>query len=206
MDDWFRTKSEYEVPTTEDGKLDFESPICVDIDLLNKDLQNLLNGNTVELPKYDFVNQKMYYNQDFLRIDNTTIIVIEGLHALNPFIKISRDNVFRVYVCPNNVCYDGISFTNEEIRLYRRISRDKLHRGRTIEETIEMWSSVSRGEKLYLKPSVKDIDFNVDSFMGYELYLHKGVLENFDKLKQIKNIVITTNDIPDGSLMEEFYK
>lgn len=205
MDDWFRTKSEYEVPVTEDGKLDFESPICVDIDLLNEDLTALLNGYKVELPKYDFVNQKMYYDGEILQIDNQTIIVIEGLHALNSFITIDRSKSYRVFVRPDNVVYDGISFTHEDIRLYRRISRDRLHRGRTIDETLNMLSSVSRGETLYLNPTVKDIDFQVDSFISYELYLHKTILGDFKKLKDIHNIEIMIKDIPEGSLLEEFY-
>ena len=205
MDDWFRTKSEYEVPKTEDGKLDFESPICVDIDLLNEDLTALLNGYTVELPKYDFVNQKMYYDGTFLQIDENTIIVIEGLHALNSFITIDRSKCYRIFVKPEDIVYDGVTFTHEDIRLYRRISRDKLHRGRTIEDTLNMLSSVSRGEKLYLLPTVKDIDFRVDTFISYELYLHKNVLGDFQKLKGIHNIEISVKDMPKGSLLEEFY-
>ena len=205
MDDWFKTKSEYEVPQTEDGKPDFESPICVDIDLLNENLTALLNGYRVELPKYDFVGQKMYYDGTSMQIDENTIIVIEGLHALNSFITVDRSKCYRIFVKPNDILYDGVTFTNEDIRLYRRISRDKLHRGRSIEDTLNMLSSVSRGEKLYLNPTVRDIDFQVDTFISYELYLHKTILGDFQKLKDIHNIDISIKDIPHGSLLEEFY-
>jgi hypothetical protein len=68
-----------------------------------------------------------------------------------------------------------------------------------------MLSSVSRGEKLYLNPTVRDIDFQVDTFISYELYLHKTILGDFQKLKDIHNIDISIKDIPHGSLLEEFY-
>ena len=205
MDNWFRTKADYDIPKTEDGKLDFESPICVDIDLLNQNLTDLISGLEVELPQYDFVNQKMYFDGSTLQIDKNTIIVLEGLHALNPFITINRDNVFRIFIKPNDVEINNTVFTHRDIRLYRRISRDKLHRGRTVEETMEMLSSVSRGEVLYLEPYVYDIDFMVDTFIGYELYLHKSVLGEFEKLKVVDSIDITINDIPTTSLLCEFY-
>ncbi len=206
MDNWFKTKSDYVVPKTEDGKDDFESPFCVDIDILNKDLRDLLAGKEVELPKYDFVNQKMYYDGDFVTIDANTVIVVEGLHALNSFIDIDRTNSYRIFVKPLSSELEGVFFTDEDIRLYRRINRDKLHRGRTIEDTLHMLSSVSRGEQLYLNPTIKDIDFNVDSFMPYELYLHKTYLGDFQKLSSLTDIKIGIEDIPSKSLLEEFYK
>lgn len=206
MDDWFKTKADYDVPRTEDGKLDFESPICVNIELLNKNLGDLLEGKEVELPKYDFVTQKMYFDGDILKIDANTIIVIEGLHALNPFIEIDRNHVFRVFVKPSDVEINNILFDDEDTRLYRRISRDKLHRGRSLDETLEMLSSVTRGERLYLYPHVVDLDYQINSFIDYELYLHKSVLGAFEKLKNLDSLDITINDIPDNSLLWEFYK
>lgn len=205
MDDWFKTKSEYVVPVTEDGQLDFESPFCVDIDLLNQNLSDLLNGLEVELPKYDFVNQIMYFDGYSLKIDKNTIIVLEGLHALNSFIDIDRKNVFRVFVKPEDVKVNNTLFTHEDIRLYRRISRDSIHRGRTLLETLEMLSSVTRGEKLYLNPCVIDIDYYINSYIDYELYLHKSVLGDFEKLENLDKMNITVSDIPDNSLLWEFY-
>ena len=205
MDDWFKTKADYEVPKTEDGKLDFESPICVDIDLLNQNLRDLLNGVEINLPKYDFLGQRMFFDGTKLKLDNNTIVVIEGLHALNPFIDIDRKNVFRVFVKPEDIQLGNITFTHKDLRLYRRISRDKLHRGRTIEDTLEMLSSVSRGETLYLEPYIYDIDSRVNSYIGYELYLHKSVLGNFSKLEYVKSIDISVKDIPKTSLLCEFY-
>lgn len=205
MDDWFKTKADYEVPRTEDGKLDFESPVCLDIDLLNQNLNDLLSLKLIKLPKYNFVTQVMYFDGSTLQIDNDTIIVIEGLHALNPFINIDRKNVFRVFVKPNDVLINNLLFTDEDIRLYRRISRDRLHRGRTLDETLDMLSSVTRGERLYLYPTVVDLDYQVNSFIDYELHLHKSVLGDFDNLSSFKALNITVKDIPSTSLLWEFY-
>ena len=205
MDDWFRTKSEYQIPITEDGKPDFESPICLDIPLLNSDLNKLLNGEVIDLPTYDFVKQEMFYSGVELVADERTIVIVEGLHAFNPKINLDRTKVFKVFVRPENQWVNNIEFTHEDIRLYRRISRDKLYRGRSMEETLYMLSSVSRGEKLYLNPYIQDIDVFVNTFIDYELYLHKSVLGDFEKLQSVNNIDITIKDIPQTSLLTEFY-
>ena len=205
MDDWFRTKSEYQIPVTEDGKPDFESPICLNIELLNSDLNKLLKGEVIDLPTYDFVNQKMYYSGVELVADSNTITIVEGLHAFNPMIELDRDKIFKVFVRPENQLYNGVEFTHEDIRLYRRISRDKLYRGRSIDETLYMLSSVTRGEKLYLNPHIKDVDVKVNTFIDYELFLHKSVLGNFEKLKSVEDVDITVKDIPEKSLLTEFY-
>lgn len=206
MDNWFRTKSEFNIPLTEDGGYDYESPLCLNIELLNEHLIQFLNGEKVRLPFYDFVNQKMIYGDKYLQIDSDTIIVLEGLHALNDFVKIDRNLVYRLLVCPQNVEYKDISITQKEIRLYRRITRDSLHRGRTINETIDMFKTVSRGEQLYLEPCIKDIDFYLNSFLEYELFLHKSVLGDFQKLEKVEDKIISVENIPEASLMEEFYK
>ena len=205
MDDWFRTKSEYQIPMTEDGKPDFESPVCLNIELLNNDLNKLLNGEVIDLPTYDFVKQEMFYSGVELVADDRTIVIVEGLHAFNPQINLNRDKVFKVFVRPENLWVNNIEFTHEDIRLYRRISRDKLYRGRTLEETLYMLSSVSRGEKLYLNPYIKDVDVFVNTFIDYELYLHKSVLGDFEKLQGVESIDITVKDIPQTSLLTEFY-
>ena len=206
MDNWFRTKSEFKIPLTEDGGYDYESPLCVNIDLLNQHLTDLLNGEKIRLPIYDFVNQKMIFGDKYIQISSDAIIVLEGLHALNEFVKLDRSVVYRLLVCPQNVEYKNISITQKEIRLYRRITRDSLHRGRTIDETVDMFKTVSRGEKLYLEPCIKDIDYYLNSFLEYEIFLHKSVLGDFQKLKDVENKGISVENIPSASLMEEFYK
>jgi uridine kinase len=206
MDNWFRTKSEFDIPLTEDGGFDYESPLCVNIELLNEHLTNLLKGEKIRLPFYDFVNQKMIFGDKYLQISSNAVIVLEGLHALNDFVKLDRNVVYRLLVCPQNIEYKDICITQKEIRLYRRITRDSLHRGRTIDETVDMFKTVSRGEVLYLEPCIKDIDYYLNSFLEYELFLHKSVLGDFQKLKDIEDKNVSVQDIPNASLMEEFYK
>ena len=206
MDNWFRTKSEFKVPFTEDGKPDYESPLCVNIELLNQNINDLFNNKEISLPIYDFINQKMIVTSETLKISNKTVIVLEGLHALNDFLCLNRDLVYRLLVCPKDVNYDDLRFSERDIRLFRRITRDKLHRGRSLEETLEMYPTVCRGEDLYLNPTLKDIDYHLNSFLDYELYLHKSVLGDLNQLGQLDTYFIGISQIPNGSLMEEFYK
>ena len=206
MDNWFRTKSEFKVPFTEDGKPDYESPLCVNIELLNQNINDLFNNKEISLPVYDFINQKMIVTSETLKISDKTVIVLEGLHALNDFLCLNRDLVYRLLVCPKDVNYDDLRFSERDIRLFRRITRDKLHRGRSLEETLEMYPIVCRGEDLYLNPTLKDIDYHLNSFLDYELYLHKSVLGDLNQLGQLDTYFIGISQIPNGSLMEEFYK
>ena len=148
----------------------------------------------------------MIVTSETLKISNKTVIVLEGLHALNDFLCLNRDLVYRLLVCPKDVNYDDLRFSERDIRLFRRITRDKLHRGRSLEETLEMYPIVCRGEDLYLNPTLKDIDYHLNSFLDYELYLHKSVLGDLNQLGQLDTYFIGISQIPNGSLMEEFYK
>lgn len=207
MDNWFRTKSSYTLPLNEEGKPDYESPLCVDIDLLNEDMKELLGGKEINLPTFDFVSETMCYNDETLKLkDLNSIIVLEGLHTLNDYVDIDRKFSYRVFVCPEDICIkNNVEIFQQEIRLYRRINRDKLHRGRTLDKTVELFNSVCRGEELYLKPYLKDIDFNLNSFMDYEIFLHNTVLYGYGKLKNIPKYQVKIEDIPCDSIMTEFY-
>lgn len=208
MDNWFRTKSEYTLPLDEKGRPDYESPLCVDIKLLNEDLEKLLNGDSINLPLFDFVNEIMTITDKTLKLkSDNSILVLEGLHALNTYVNVNREYSYKVYVCPEDLYLkDNIKIFQEEIRLYRRITRDSLHRGRDLEKTVELYETVSRGEKLYLNPFKYDIDSQINSLLDYEIFLHKTVLNDYDKLNIVPALNIGVNDIPKGSIMNEFYK
>lgn len=208
MDNWFRTKSEYTLPLDDRGKPDYESPLCVDIGLLNSDLEKLLNGENINLPFFDFVNEIMTITDKTLKLkSDKSILVLEGLHALNTYVNVDREYSYKIYVCPEDLYLkNNIKIFQEEIRLYRRITRDSLHRGRNLEKTVELYETVSRGEKLYLNPFKNNIDGQINSLLDYEIFLHKTVLKDYSKLSNVPVLNIGIEDIPRGSIMNEFYK
>lgn len=168
-------------PKDEDGQYDFEALGAMDLALLGQHLNALLSGETVEIPRYDFKLGKPFFEGNFMHLEENDILVMEGIHALDPAMVPSVDprRIFRVYasaltslnVDENN----NISTTDN--RLLRRMVRDNRTRGITPEETILRWPSVRRGENKYIFPFQENADAQFNSALLYELPMLKYYAE-----------------------------
>ena len=212
MDDWYMDGERYEIPVDEEGNPNFESPDCLDIPRLNQDLADLFAGREICMPRYNFITRHSYNSSVKFSLRENDVVIMEGLHALNPKIHFSEDDErsMRVYVSPADVVVDekqNWMLDNRYIRLCRRIYRDMDHRGCTMEETIRKSRSVDRGERLYIAPYLNNVGvWRVDTLLGYELFIHHRELPEMKELRVIPLSKITRFDIPEGSILREFYQ
>ena len=212
MDDWYMDGDRYEMPLDEDGNPDYESPECLDIPRLNQDLDDLFAGREVSIPCYNFITRRSLDSGARFTLKEGDVVIMEGLHALNPIIHFPEEpeNCLRVYVSPADVVVDeknGELLDNQYIRLCRRIYRDRDQRGSTEAETLATAKSVNRGERLYIAPFLNNVGvWRIDTLLGYELFIHRRELPDMKELKVIPLSKITRFDIPEGSVLREFYK
>ena len=169
------------------GKPDYESPLRLDTDLLNTQLEQLARGEAVELPVFDFAEQKQKKSGKILRRKKNELIIMEGIHALNPAVT-GDTPANRIYLSVRTriTCADE-RLHPSLIRFARRLIRDQRTRGRAPEESCEMLSSISRGENLYIMPYKHLADYELDTFMGYELSVYQPILlETVRKLAELE--------------------
>ena len=212
-------------PRDENGDYDFETIDALDLDLFNDHLTRLINGETVNIPTFDFKEgTKRYDDNKKLHLNDDEILVIEGIHCLNDKLtsKIPKENKFKIYISDLTVLnidnFNRISTT--DTRLVRRIVRDYNFRGYSAKETLDRWPSVNRGERRNIFPYQEEADAMFNSSMVYEL----GVLAKYAKklLAEIKQdeeeysearrIItfleyfeeIDETPIPNNSLLREF--
>ncbi len=213
MDDWYKTRVEGEMPLDEEGNIDFESPECLDLELFERDMKKLLRGERIQIPKFNFVTQEQEYKGETLQIDpKEDIVIVEGIHALR--MMQGYKDVIKVYIEPRDIHIDGNGvLTGKKLRLFRRIVRDRRYRGMRPEETILKSKSVNRGERLYIEPYKSNVDYFIDSFMPYEVFIHAKELKMFKEVREILRFEkdmnihsIGAEEIPKGSILEEFYK
>ena len=179
MDNYFVDREK--TPLDEDGKYDFESIHAMDLELLNSQLSALLAGDEVEVPKFNFAEGKSTFCGNKLKLRENDILIMEGIHALNPELtsSIEDDKKFRIHasalttlaIDENNV----ISTTDN--RMLRRMVRDNNFRGTSAEETIMRWQSVRRGEYRNIFPYQENADVMFNSSLIYELPLLKHYAE-----------------------------
>lgn len=223
IDDYFLDRDK--TPLTEDGTPDFETIDAVDMEALNMDLINLLEGKEIELSKFNFLLGKREKTGEIIKVDENHPIIIEGIHGLNPKLTemIPEKNKFKIYISAltqlNIDSHNRISTT--DTRLIRRIVRDHNFRGNSIERTLELWQGVRRGEEKYIFPFQEEADVMFDSALVYEL----AVLKKYVKplLEKIDNSSVFYSDtkkllrfldyfkdidieeaIPPNSLLREF--
>ena len=170
-----------QAPLDEFGKPDLEHLLSLDIELFNKNMQDLIDGKDVSLPYFDFMSRcRKFY--DPIKIDKNTPIIIEGIHALNDELskKISADKKFKIYISPfTQINIDNNNPINlTDLRLLRRIVRDLQFRNTTPEETLDMWPSVRRGEYRWIYPHIEAADYIFNSELTYEFAVLKHFAEN----------------------------
>ena len=209
-----------------DGKLDLEHINTIDTDLFRDHLLALLDGQEVELPTFDFMIGKRVWKGHKLRLTPQTVIIVEGLHALNPVLlpaQLAENAVFRLYVSPLLPLNldDHNRIPTSYLRLLRRTVRDYHTRGSSVARTMEMWDSVRRGEKRWIFPYQENADVILNSSTLYELavvkkYIYPILLEVqpeescYDDVRAIVKILNyvaqadVDDEIPPTSLVREF--
>ncbi|MDR2547103.1 MAG: nucleoside kinase [Lachnospiraceae bacterium] len=179
LDDYYLNRDQ--IKRDEKGELDFESLEAIDVALFNEDMGRLLAGETVELPKYNFITGSREYKGYTKRLGADDILIIEGIHGLNPQIShtLPGESIFKVYIS----CLTGLNIDSHnripttDSRLLRRIVRDNRTRGTKAGGTIKMWASVRRGEEAYIFPYQEEADAMFNSAMIYELAILKQYAE-----------------------------
>ena len=186
MDDYFISVGET-TPRLPDGGYDLESPLCLDMELLNDHFSRLSRGEKVFVPSYDFTHQRRDPVKGHeLQLKDDEIVVFEGIHALNDMITEVHPEAYRLYISARSDILDDdgkVVFKGTWMRLMRRTIRDYLFRGTDAEETLERWASVRRGEKLYISPYKDKANLQFDSSFGYEVpMMNNTVTELFNAL------------------------
>ncbi len=179
LDNYFVNRDR--TPKDEDGNYDFESLYAMDLELLNKQLNELLEGKEVEIPRYDFKTGNRVFEGNKLHLEDKDILIMEGIHALNPEMTSAVDNskIFRVYVSALTSLNidENNNMSTSDNRLLRRIVRDNRVRGITPEETIMRWNSVRRGETKNIFPFQENADVLFNSALIFELPMLKYYAE-----------------------------
>lgn len=168
-------------PKDENGNYNFECLEALDVELLNHDMNQLLSGQTVELPEFDFMNGRRLYKGDDLRIGTQDVLILEGIHSLNPKMSyaLSDKDKYKIYISPLNQLMIGSEdkISTLDSRLIRRIVRDNRTRGHDIERTLSMWQSVRQGEERYIFPYEDNADVMFNSGLLYEYSVLKKHIE-----------------------------
>ena len=223
LDDYFRTVEYEAAPKTEDGKIDYESPQCLDIPLLNEHIMKIINGQEVLVPKFDFAKQSRSDIKTPLRIKKNEIVIFEGIHALNDEITgAAGTHGIKLYISARSkFMNDGsVIYKGTWTRLTRRIVRDNLFRGANADFTLAIWDGIRRGEKMYISPFKDRADIIINSTHEYEInvlkkHLEKAVLKvpagiaRYDEVCRLMDNIKSFEDLPDeyvpeDSLLREF--
>ncbi len=222
VDNYFVERSD--TPKDENGEYDFESIEAIDLKLFNEHLVKLLNGEEIEMPRFDFHEGTKKYKGDMLKLNSDEILVIEGIHCLNDKLtsQISKDEKYKVYISALTVLnmdrYNRISTT--DTRLVRRIVRDYQFRGYSAKHTLDTWASVNRGEEKNIFPYQEDANKIFNTSLIYELSALKDIAKplleeitqdekEYAEAQRLLNILkyfesIPNEEVPTNSLLKEF--
>ena len=221
MDDYFVDRDK--TPVNEKGEKDYECFEAVDNKLLTKQINDLLNGKEVMAPVYNFKEGVKEFVKE-LKLDKNDILLIEGIHALNPKVlkEIPAKNKFKVYLSALtelNIDYHN-RFPTTDNRLLRRIIRDNRTRGYNVVDTLKVWNNVRSGEEKYIFPYQDEADITINTALIYELAVLKTYVEPllysvdedsvyYEEAKRLLNVLrlilpIPSESIPDDSIIREF--
>ena len=222
LDDYFVDRDR--TPKDENGEYDYESIYALDLQKINDQFNTLFRGEEVELPKYDFQSGKSKKSGKRLKMNDNNVLVVEGIHALNPELtaQIPNEQIFRVYASAlTTILLDNHNYIpTTDNRLLRRIIRDYKYRGVSAQDTIHRWPSVRAGENKWIFPFQENADAMLNTAMLYELAVIKmqaeplleQVPENCDEYAEAYRLLkflkyfkgIPFNNLPPTSLLREF--
>ena len=221
-DNYFKNRED--TPRDENGQYDFEGLGAMDVEQFNRDMARLLNGETVDMPTYNFKRGAREYNGNLLTLGEGDVLVIEGIHCLNDQFTytLPRESKYKIYIsCLTTLNVDDHNrIPTTDARLLRRIERDARTRGYSAQATIKMWPSVRRGEENNIFPFQDNADMIFNSALIYETALLKpyvqpllfGVPRDSEEYIEAKRLLkflnyflsIPADDVPKTSLMREF--
>ncbi|MBP3644338.1 MAG: nucleoside kinase [Alistipes sp.] len=222
LDDYFVDRAN--TPRDENGDYDYEALEALDLARLNDDLKKLIDGQSVEIPRYDFITGTRQWHDQPLKLDERSVLIMEGIHALNPRLTPALEErlKFKIYLsCFTSVAMDNITrIHTTDNRLLRRITRDYRTRGNNAYNTIARWPSVRRGEEKHIFPYQENADVMVNTSLFYELGVIRPIVEPILReipdtvpeygeahrlLEFLDNFVpIAPDEIPLDSVLREF--
>ena len=222
MDDFFINRED--TPKDKDGNYDFESFETVDIKLFNETMTKLLNNEEVELPTFNFKTGKREYNGRKMKLNNESLIIVEGIHALNPKLTddIDRNRQFKIYINPLvKMNVDDHNYVHSrDVRILRRIVRDNRTRGNSVSYTLNAMDRVNAGEVKNIFPFQDEVDVVINSSLIYELGVLKTYVEPllfaveeddkyYDEALRLINFLryflpMPSDSVPPTSILREF--
>lgn len=222
LDDYFVDREH--TPRDENGNYDFESIHAIDIKLFNRHLESLMEGKEIEIPSFDFIKGRRRWNGKKAKLPANGVIIVEGIHGLNEMLtsSILAKNKFKIYISAltqlNVDNHNRIATT--DVRIIRRIVRDRLYRGFSGEDTLKMWPSIKKGEEKNIFVFQENADVMFNSTLVYELCVLKDyALEELLKIKnsspvyyessRLKSFLhffksVDIKFVPDNSILREF--
>ena len=222
LDDYFVDREK--TPKDTNGDYDYEALEAIDLELFNDHLRRLIRGESVDIPRYDFITGRRMQHDNPLTLDERSILIIEGIHGLNPRLtpSIPDSQKFRIYIsCFTSVAMDNLSrIATTDNRLLRRLVRDYRQRGADAVSTLSRWASVRRGEEKHIFPYQENADVMLNSSLFYEISVLRPFAEKilrevpdtvpeYDEarrmLKFLDNFIpIPPDEIPPTSILREF--
>ena len=223
MDDYFKNIDPQTTPRTPEGDYDLESPLCLDMELLNRHFTQLSEGKRIFVPKYEFSRgMRIQEPSKSIKLGSDEVVIFEGIHALNDMITGQHPDAFKLYIsAQSDVMFSGEAvFKRTWFRLVRRTVRDYNFRGADPAETMSMWANVRRGEKNNISPFKNKADYQFDSTMPYELAvfnstateLFKTIPEGIERYDELRGVLpalqlfghIDDKYVADDALIREF--
>ena len=222
LDDYFVEREK--TPLDENGEYDYEALEAIDLELFNDHLRRLMAGESIDIPRYDFVTGRRMKHDTPLTLDERSILIIEGIHGLNPRLTpwIPDAQKFRIYIsCFTSVAMDDLSrIATTDNRLLRRLVRDRRQRGADALSTLARWASVRRGEEKHIFPYQENADVMLNSSLFYEISVLRPFAEQmlrkvpdtvpeYDEARRMLDfldnfIPIAPDEIPPTSILREF--
>lgn len=223
LDDYYHNAAD--IPMTDKGVRDFENVSALDIDLIHKTFSDLIESRKAMVPEFDFVSGTRKSEMRSIELKKDDVIIVEGLHALNPIITkgLDESHIYKVYISVSSRVTDDdgkVIFSKRNLRLVRRMIRDYHYRNTSVEKTFSQWPEVLKGEDKYIFPYEKNARFRIDSFHHYESSIFRDeaveLLDTVDNAscfyplaQQLKEDFsrlrpIDISKMPDDSLLREF--
>ena len=222
LDDYFVEREK--TPKDENGDYDYEALEALDVPAFNEHLNTLMNGGSVDVPRYDFITGKRQWHEKPLSLDERSVLVVEGIHGLNPELTKQVDDryKFKIYISAfTSVSMDDLSrISTTDNRLLRRIVRDYRTRGNDATATLQRWESVRRGEDRHIFPYQENADVMFNSSLFYEISVLRGFVEpmlrevpdtipEYGEARRLLRFIdnfspIKPDEIPPTSLLREF--
>ncbi len=226
MDNYFKTVDPETAPRNREGQIDYESPFCVDMDLLNQHFAALDRGEKIRVPKFEFARQmRSDIKSQPLQLGSDEIAIFEGIHALNDIITGRNPAAAKVYISARSdiLGEEGeVVFKRTWLRLERRTVRDSKFRAWKADVTVKMWANVRRGEKLYISPFKDNASIVFDSTLPYEvsvirafaqpLFDHLRVSPDMERYEEVRHLaeayprfeILDESYVAPDSLIREF--